>query len=416
MALLEADVHLGVVKTFVEGVRARAIGAEVLDALNPGQQFVKIVRDEFLKVMGDQPGRLELSGHPALIMVCGLQGSGKTTTCAKLAHQLRAKGMNPLLVAADVYRPAAIDQLKALGKQYDLPVFAPGAHVPPPQIAADGISHAVEKGFNPVILDTAGRLHVDSGMMAELKTIRAAHHFDEILFVADSMTGQDAVNSARAFNEQLDVTGIVLTKLDGDTRGGAALSIRHVTGKPIKFVGLGEKVDALEPFHADRLVGRLLGMGDVLTLIEKAEAQVDEKKAKEMEKRLLKGKLNFDDFLEQMQQLRKMGPLDQLMGMIPGMKINPAMRGVAEGEMKRVEAIVSSMTRQERQRPDLLSGSRRQRIAAGSGSTIQDVNRLLKQFNEMQKMMGKMGKMSKHLAKLGINPGSLPFPGGEGTT
>jgi signal recognition particle subunit SRP54 len=414
MALLEADVHLGVVKEFIAGVKARAVGVEVLESLNPGQQFVGIVRDEFLRVMGTETARLELSGHPSVIMVCGLQGSGKTTTCAKLAHHLRTKGMNPLLLAADVYRPAAIEQLKILGRQHDLAVYAPGADVPPPRIVADGLSLAVEKGHNPVIIDTAGRLHVDEAMMAELRTIRSAQRIDEVLFVADSMTGQDAVNSARAFNEQLSVTGVVLTKLDGDTRGGAALSIRHVTGKPVKFVGLGEKIDALEPFHADRLVGRLLGMGDMLSLIEKVEQKVDEKKAKEMEKRLLKGKLNFDDFLEQMQQLQAMGPLDQILGMLPGVKVNPAARGMAEGEMSRMTAIVRSMTRPERQKPEILSGSRRQRIAAGSGTTVQDVNRLLKQFGEMQKMMGKMGKMSKQLAKLGINPAGFSLPGMPG--
>ncbi|MBF6612901.1 MAG: signal recognition particle protein [Chloroflexi bacterium] len=388
-ALLEADVNFKVVKTFVEKVRERAIGQEVLKSISPAEQVVGIVHQQLIELLGE-PSRLEMSKTlPTVVMMVGLQGSGKTTTASKLALQLRRAGQSPLMVAADVYRPAAVHQLQTLGKQLGVPVYAEPPGSEPLAIVTNGINQARMNNNSVVILDTAGRLHIDEVMMQEVATIKERVHPTEVLLVVDAMTGQDAVRAASEFNERVGVTGLILTKMDGDTRGGAALSVREVTGVPIKFIGTGEKTDALEPFYPDRLASRILGMGDVLTLIEKAQAEYDVDQAKAMEKKLRTATFDLDDFLNQLQQVKKLGPLEQVMQMIPGM--GQAMRqqkvDIKEDDLKHIEAIIRSMTQMERHRPEIIDSSRRRRIARGSGSTTQDVNALLNQFKQMQKMM-----------------------------
>jgi signal recognition particle subunit SRP54 len=391
-ALLEADVNFKVVKQFVEKVRERSIGQEVLKSLTPAQQVVGIVHDQLIELLGEA-SRLEMSKTPpTVIMMVGLQGSGKTTTSAKLALQLRRAGQNPLLVAADMYRPAAVQQLQTLGKQLSINVYSEPQGANPVNIAINGVRQGQIGNHNTVILDTAGRLHIDEMMMSEVATIKQRLQPTEVLLVVDAMTGQDAVRAAQEFNEKVGITGLILTKMDGDTRGGAALSVREVTGVPIKFVGTGEKVDALEPFYPDRVASRILGMGDVLTLIEKAQAEYDEDQARAMEKKLRTASFNLEDFLSQLQQVKKLGPLENVLGMIPG--LGQAMRqqqvSVNDKDLGRIEAIIRSMTPQERNKPDLIDSSRRRRIAKGSGTTVQDVNALLHQFKQMQKMMQMM--------------------------
>ena len=389
LALLEADVNFKVVKDFVKAVEARAVGAEVMESLVPSQQIIKIVNEELTALMGGSCERLNFSNRPpSIIMMVGLQGSGKTTHCAKLAKLLKSQGKRPLLVACDVYRPAAVKQLQVVGAQIDVPVFAMDGCTDPVKIASEGIEHAKKHGHDVVFLDTAGRLHIDEALMQELKTIKQTVQPQEILLVVDAMTGQDAVNVASSFNELLDITGVVMTKLDGDTRGGAALSIRHVTGKPIKFIGTGEKLDAIEPFYPDRMASRILGMGDVLSLIEKAEAAFDEKKARELEEKLRRSEFTLNDFLEQFRQVKGMSNLDQMISMLPG--INKAKLkdvSIDERQLARTEAIMLSMTEQEREHPEIISASRRRRIAAGCGQKVEDVNRLLKQYEQTRQMM-----------------------------
>jgi signal recognition particle subunit SRP54 len=390
--LLDADVNLQVAREFVESVQRRAVGQEVLSSISPGQQVVKIIHDEMVKLLGESRADIaDASEPPTVILVAGLQGSGKTTFSAKLAKFLKEKGRNPLLVAADVHRPAAIDQLLTLGKQIDVPVFADRTS-DAVTIAGNSLEAARKSIRDTVIIDTAGRMHVDEEMMREAQAIKDRVHPHEILFVADAMTGQDAVTTARAFHDRLSIDGVVLTKLDGDARGGAALSIRSVLQRPIKFVGVGEKLDALEPFYPERIASRILGMGDIVTLVEKAQKQFDEEKAVKLEERLRKAQFTLDDFLQQIQQVRTMGPLDQLAGMIPGMGRLPAGAQIDENALVKVEAIIRSMTREEREKPQVLNGSRRRRIALGSGTTVQDVNRLLKQFEDMRKMIRKLSK------------------------
>ena len=404
LALLEADVNFKVVKQFINKVKERAVGQEVMKSLTPGQQVIKVVNEELTALMGGEQSKIAVSSRPpTVIMMAGLQGAGKTTTVGKLANHLRKNhNRKPLLVAADIYRPAAINQLETLGKQLSMPVFSMGDQVSPVEIATKAIEKAKEEHLDYVIIDTAGRLHIDENLMQELKDVKEAVTPDEIFLVVDSMTGQDAVNVAESFNDALDITGVVLTKLDGDTRGGAALSIKSVTDKPIKFAGMGEKLDALEPFHPERMASRILGMGDVLTLIEKAQTSVDEDKAKELEKKMRTMSFTFDDFLDQLGQVRSMGPLDELMDMIPGMN-KKAMKNVSvdEKQIGRVEAIIQSMTTREKEEPDIINASRKKRIAVGSGTSVQDVNRLLKQFDEMKKMMKQMTNMSKGGKKKG---------------
>ncbi len=399
LALLEADVNFKVVKDFVKRVSERAVGQEVLKSLTPGQQVIKVVKEELTVLMGGEQSKIAVATKPpTVIMMVGLQGAGKTTTTGKLANLLRKKyNRKPLLVAADIYRPAAIKQLQTLGKQLDMPVFSLGDQVSPVEIAKQAIAKAKEEHHDYVLIDTAGRLHVDEKLMDELKDIKELTKPDEIFLVVDAMTGQDAVNVAQSFNEQLGLTGVVLTKLDGDTRGGAALSIRSVTNTPIKFVGMGEKLDALEVFHPERMASRILGMGDVLTLIEKAQANVDEEKAKELEKKLRSATFTFDDFLDQLGQVRNMGPLDDLLKMIPGANKIKGLDNIQvdEKQIGHVEAIIRSMTKQEKEQPEIINASRRKRIAKGSGRTIQEVNRLLKQFEDMKKMMKQMTNMQK---------------------
>ena len=404
-ALLEADVNFKVARRFVEDVKARAIGDDVLKSVTPGQQMVKVVHDELVELLGGRADPFRIpSGAPAVVMVVGLQGSGKTTFCAKLAHYLRRRGKSPMLAAADTYRPAAQDQLAALGGQLGLPVHTGEAGADPVGIATSALRAARETGSDIVILDTAGRLHVDDDMMSELERIRAATRPSEILLVLDSMTGQDAVNVASEFAGRLDFTGAVLSKLDGDTRGGAAVSLRAVTGKPIKFASVGEKLDALEAFHPDRMASRILGMGDVVTLVERAKEVTDLDEAAKLEEKILKESLTLEDFAEQLQALKKMGPLDQLVGMMPGMgKMGRV--DIDERALARVEAIISSMTPGERRNPVVIDGSRRRRIAKGSGTTVQDINRLLKQFDAMKKMAKQFGKLGKR----GKIPGMTPF-------
>jgi len=391
LALLEADVNFKVVRDFLARVRERAIGQEVLESLTPAQQVIKIVSEELTALMGAQHARLELGGTPPVaILMAGLQGSGKTTFTAKLARMLKKQGRRPLMVAGDIYRPAAIQQLKVLGEQIGVPVFEMGTGTLPPEIAAKALAHAKLHGNDIVLMDTAGRLHVDDELMEEIQQIKETLRPAEILLVVDAMTGQDAVNVAESFHSRLGLTGVILTKLDGDARGGAALSIKAVTGAPIKFVGVGEKLDAIEPFHPDRIASRILGMGDVLSLIEKAQATLDQEKSKKVAEKLVQGAdLTLEDFLEQMQQVRKMGPLDQLLGMIPGMNSLKGVPGleVDEKQLSRIEAIIQSMTPEERRNPAIIDGSRRRRIARGSGTSVQDVNRLLKQFEQTRTMM-----------------------------
>lgn len=397
LALLEADVNFKVVKDFINRVKERAVGQEVLKSLTPGQQVIKVVNDELTQLMGGEHSKLAVSARPpTVIMMVGLQGAGKTTSTGKLAKYLQKQNRKPLLVAGDVYRPAAIKQLQVLGKQLEVPVFSLGDQVNPVEIAKQAIEKAKEEYYDYVLIDTAGRLHIDDTLMQELKDIKAAVNPDEILLVVDAMTGQDAVNVAESFNQQLELTGVILTKLDGDTRGGAALSVKAITGKPIKFVGMGEKLDALEPFHPDRMASRILGMGDVLTLIEKAQQAVDQEKALELERKMRKMELTFDDFLDQLEQVKNMGPLDELIGMLPGASKVKGLKGlkIDEKALVKVEAIVRSMTKEEKRNPEIINASRRKRIALGSGTTVQDVNRLLKQFEDMKKMMKQLTQMA----------------------
>lgn len=399
LALLEADVNFKVVKDFVKRVSERSVGQEVLKSLTPGQQVIKVVKEELTELMGGEQSKIAVASKPpTVIMMVGLQGAGKTTTTGKLANLLRKKyNRKPLLVAADIYRPAAIKQLETLGKQLSMPVFSLGDKVSPVEIAKQAIEKAKEEHHDYVLIDTAGRLHVDENLMGELKDIKELTKPDEIFLIVDAMTGQDAVNVAQSFNEQLGLTGVVLTKLDGDTRGGAALSIRSVTDTPIKFVGMGEKLDAIEAFHPERMASRILGMGDVLTLIEKAQANVDEEKAKELEKKMRTATFTFDDFLDQLGQVRNMGPLDDILKMIPGANKMKGMDNlqIDEKQIGHVEAIIRSMTTHEKEHPETMNASRKKRIAKGSGRSIQEVNRLLKQFEEMKKMMKQVTNMQK---------------------
>ncbi len=410
-ALLDADVHFKIAKAFTDAVKEKALGQKILDSLKPGDMMVKIVHDELAMLMGGKMEDINLKGSPAVILIAGLQGSGKTTFSAKLASHLKTKkGMNPLMVAGDVYRPAAIDQLKVLGEQVDVPVYAADGNMDPVKIAKDAIKHAKQQGRTVVIIDTAGRLAIDELMMSEIESIKKAVSPQEILFVVDSMTGQDAVNTAREFNERLDFNGVVLTKLDGDTRGGAALSIRSVVNKPIKFVSAGEKPDSLDVFHPTRMADRILGMGDIVSLVERAQEQFDEEEARKLQKKIAKNQFNFDDFLSQIQQIKKMGNLKDLAGMIPG--VGKALKNLDmdDDAFKGIEAIIHSMTPEERSNPNILNGSRRKRIAFGSGTSIQEVNRLIKQFGETRKMM-KMMSGGKNLSRvLGGMQGGMPGP------
>ncbi|WML49301.1 signal recognition particle protein [Neobacillus sp. PS3-34] len=411
LALLEADVNFKVVKDFVKKVSERAVGQEVLKSLTPGQQIIKIVNDELTELMGGEQSKIAVSNRPpTVIMMVGLQGAGKTTTTGKLANLLRKKyNRKPLLAAADIYRPAAIKQLETLGKQLSMPVFSLGDQVSPVEIAKQAIAKAKEEHHDYVLIDTAGRLHVDESLMDELKDIKELTKPDEIFLVVDAMTGQDAVNVAQSFNEQLGLTGVVLTKLDGDTRGGAALSIRAVTQTPIKFVGLGEKMDAIEPFHPERMASRILGMGDVLTLIEKAQANVDEEKAKELEQKMRTATFTLEDFLDQLGQVRKLAPLDELLKMMPGANKIKGLNNlqIDEKQIAHVEAIIQSMTTAEKNQPEIINANRKKRIAKGSGRTVPEVNRLLKQFEDMKKMMKQMtGMQQKGKKKGGFK---LPF-------
>ncbi len=394
LALLEADVHYKVVKDFITRVREQAIGAEITKSLSPAQQVVKIVHQELIETLGD-PGRLTLSGSPPhIVMLVGLQGSGKTTTVAKLSRHLKESGHLPLMVAGDTYRPAAITQLEVLGRQLDLPVYAESQQSPPPQICTNSVHEARRRGYDTVILDTAGRIQIDPEMMGELEAIKKAVDPNETLLVADAMTGQQAVNVAEGFHERIELTGLILTKVDGDARGGAAISMRAVTNVPIKFLGTGEKADALEVFHPDRLASRILGMGDMLTLIERAEATFDQEQAQRMEQKIREASFNLEDFLEQFQQIRQMGPLNQLLNMVPGLNqlaqdISPE---TTDQQFKRIEAIILSMTPAERRNPRIINSSRKKRIARGSGTTVQEVNALLKQFRHMKDLMKQLGK------------------------
>ena len=414
LALLEADVNFRVVKDFVNNITEKAVGHAVHEAINPGQQVIKLVELELIELMGSTQSKLTFSNKsPTVYMMVGLQGAGKTTGSGKLAGQLRKQGKRPLLVACDIYRPAAIKQLQVVGKTYDIPVFEMGDKTDPAVIAEKAVEHAKANGNDIVIVDTAGRLHIDETLMDELVRVKQAVTPQEILLVVDAMTGQDAVNVAQTFNEKLGLDGIIVSKLDSDTRGGAVLSVKAVTGKPVKFVGLGEKLEDMEPFYPDRMAGRILGMGDMLSLIDKAQQAFDEKEAEELQKKMMGGSLTLDDYLQQMQQIKKMGSIKDIMGMIPGMSaagINEA--DIDESVIGHVEAIIQSMTKKERANPEILNGSRKRRIAAGSGRTIQEVNRLLKQFEEMRKMMktmtggmfgGKKGKGMKGLMN------KLPF-------
>jgi signal recognition particle subunit SRP54 len=399
LALLEADVNFKVVKDFIKRVSERAVGQEVMKSLTPGQQVIKVVKEELTELMGGEQSKIAVSNRPpTVIMMVGLQGAGKTTTTGKLANLLRKKyNRKPMLVAADIYRPAAIKQLETLGKQLDMPVFSLGDQVSPVEIATKALEYAKNEHHDYVIIDTAGRLHIDETLMEELEQVKAISKPDEIFLVVDAMTGQDAVNVAKSFNEQLGLTGVVLTKLDGDTRGGAALSIRSVTDTPIKFVGLGEKLDALEAFHPERMASRILGMGDVLTLIEKAQSNIDAEKAKELEQKMRTMSFTFDDFLEQLSQVRNMGPLEDLIGMLPGANKVKGLKNakVDEKQISHVEAIIKSMTKNEKQNPEIMNASRKKRIAKGSGTSVQEINRLLKQFEDMKKMMKQMTSMTK---------------------
>lgn len=394
LALLEADVHYKVVKDFIGRVRERAVGAEVVRSLNPAQQVIKIVHEELIDTLGE-PGRLELQGDaPYVIMVVGLQGSGKTTTVAKLARHLKHSGHLPMMVAGDTYRPAAITQLEVLGRQLELPVHSEDQRISPPQICADGVREARQRGRDVVILDTAGRLQIDQDMMAELEAVKQAVKPVETLLVADAMTGQEAVNIAAGFHQRIGLTGLILSKVDGDARGGAAISMRNVTDVPIKFLGTGEKTNALEVFHPDRLASRILGMGDVMTLIERAEASLDQEQAEQMERKLREASFDLEDFLEQLQQVKRMGPMSQILDMLPGAAqltqgVTPE---VTDRQFRRLEAMILSMTPEERRNPRIINGSRKKRIARGSGTTVQEINALLSQFRQMQRVMKQLGK------------------------
>ncbi len=411
LALLEADVNFKVVKNFVSTVSEKALGSEILESLTPSQQLIKIVRDELVSLMGNENERLEYSKTPPTVyMMCGLQGAGKTTATGKLALNLRkTQGKRPLMVACDVYRPAAIKQLQVLGSQIDVPVFAIEGEQNPVKIAKAAIDHAKQHGNDPVIIDTAGRLHIDEVLMEELQQIKRETSPSEILLVVDAMTGQDAVNVAEHFNSQLDITGVILSKLDGDTRGGAAISVKAITGKPIKFSSIGEKLSDWEPFYPDRMASRILGMGDVMTLIDKAQEAFDEKEAAELEAKIKKQTFDLEDFLAQLQQIKKMGPLSQLVGMIPGVDkkmLDSVDMEDGERKMRRTEAIIRSMTPEERQKPQIIAASRKIRIAKGSGTRVQDVNALLKQFDQMKQMMKQMSsprqqKLMRRMQKLG---------------
>lgn len=411
MALLEADVNFKVVKNFVKKVQERAVGQDVLNSLTPGQMVVKLVNEELVALMGCETTEIALrpSNEITVLLMCGLQGAGKTTTTAKIAGKLKKKGRKPLLVACDVYRPAAIDQLKINGEKQDVEVFAMGTNHKPVDIAKAAMEHASKNGLNVVILDTAGRLHVDEDMMAELQEIQAGVAVDQKILVVDAMTGQDAVNVASTFNEKIGIDGVILTKLDGDTRGGAALSIKAVTGCPILFVGMGEKLSDLEQFHPDRMASRILGMGDVLTLIEKAEAEIDQDKAKEMEKKFRKAEFDFNDFLDQLAQMKKMGGIQSILSMLPGMGL-PADLNIDDDVFKSTEAIIYSMTREERGNPAIINPSRKRRIAKGAGVDISEVNKLIKQFEQSKKMMKQMSGMmgGKGKRRRGGMP-KLPF-------
>lgn len=411
MALLEADVNFKVVKNFVKKVQERAVGQDVLNSLTPGQMVVKLVNEELVALMGSETTEIALrpSNEITVLLMCGLQGAGKTTTTAKIAGKLKKKGRKPLLVACDVYRPAAIDQLKINGEKQDVEVFAMGTNHKPVDIAKAAMEHASKNGLNVVILDTAGRLHVDEDMMAELQEIQAGVAVDQKILVVDAMTGQDAVNVASTFNEKIGIDGVILTKLDGDTRGGAALSIKAVTGCPILFVGMGEKLSDLEQFHPDRMASRILGMGDVLTLIEKAEAEIDQDKAKEMEKKFRKAEFDFNDFLDQLAQMKKMGGIQSILSMLPGMGL-PADLNIDDDVFKSTEAIICSMTREERGNPAIINPSRKRRIAKGAGVDISEVNKLIKQFEQSKKMMKQMSGMmgGKGKRRRGGMP-KLPF-------
>lgn len=412
LALLEADVNYKVVKDFIQHVTERAVGEEVIKSIAPGQQVIKIVHDELIKLMGESDTSVPFKdGEQTLIMLIGLQGSGKTTTAGKLAKTIMSKGRKPLLVAADVQRPAAIEQLKVLGQQLNVPVYFEHQSLPV-KICKNAVKFAKENMNDVVIFDTAGRLHIDEELMSELTEIKEKLQPHQIYFVCDSMTGQDAVNSAKEFNSQLGFDGVILTKLDGDTRGGAALSIRAVTGKPIKFVGIGEKLDRLEEFHPDRMASRILGMGDVVSLVERAQQAIDQEEAQKLSKKIQSDTLGLDDFLAQLQQIKKMGPLKEIIGMIPGIGNKVDGMNVDEKQLQKVEAIIKSMTTEERSDPDIINGSRRQRVATGSGTTIQDVNQLLKQFKSMKKLMKHFKGSEKSLKRMG--PLSKGFPFGKG--
>ncbi len=406
LALLEADVNFKIVKDFVARVREKAVGVDVLESLHPEQQVIAIVRDELSELLGRTTRRIEYSSAPpTVIMLAGLQGTGKTTTCGKLGGWFKRQGKKTLLVATDIYRPGAIAQLQTVGKQVGVEVFEMGK-TSPPVVAREGVAFAKKNGFDVVIIDTAGRLHIDEKMMEEARQIQQSVQPQETLLALDAMTGQDAVNAAKAFNETVQLTGVVLTKLDGDARGGAILSVRAITGVPVKFVGTGEKLDALEEFHPDRMAGRILGMGDVLTLIEKAEQQFDEKQAAAMEAKLTEGNFDLEDFLDQMQQIKKLGSMDSILAMLPGAgALKDANVGVDEKQMARVEAMIRSMTVKERRDPDIINGSRKRRIAMGSGTTTPEINRLLSQFRDMKKMMRQMSAMAS---------GKMPMPRGMG--
>ena len=412
LALLEADVNFKVVKDFIKIVTERAVGSEVMESLLPGQQIVKIVDEELTRLMGGSQAKLEIASKPpTVIMMVGLQGAGKTTHAGKLAGMYKKQGKHPLLVACDVYRPAAIKQLEVLGAQLDIPVFQMGDKESPVKIAKEGIKLAQQRGYDMVFIDTAGRLQIDETLMEELVNIKEQVSPTEILLTVDAMIGQESVNVADTFNKMLDITGVILTKLDGDTRGGAALSIRYVTGKPIKFIGVGEKLDAIEPFHPDRMANRILGMGDVLTLIDKAQQQFDEKKAAELEQKIRQSTFTLDDYLAQFEQIKNMGNLDQLAGMIPGMKPGALKDAqVDEKALARQQAIILSMTPAERAKPEqLLNASRKKRIAAGSGTTVEEVNRLLKQFEQIKKIMKQFSDMGRSGGKRGRGKMKLPF-------
>lgn len=410
LALLEADVNFKVVREFINTVSERAVGAEVLESLLPGQQVVKIVNEELTNIMGKTQSKLTIAPMPpTVVMMVGLQGAGKTTHAGKLAGMYKKQGKRPLLVACDVYRPAAIKQLEIVGEKLDIPVFTLGDKESPVKIAAEGLAYAKQKGYDMVFIDTAGRLHIDEQLMDELKNIKQNTNPTEILLTVDAMIGQDAVNVAQTFNEQLDITGVILTKLDGDTRGGAALSVRYVTGKPIKFIGTGEKLDAIEPFYPERMASRILGMGDVLSLIEKAESAYDEKKAAELEQKIRQQTFTLDDYLDQFAQLKNMGSLEQLAGLMPGVKPGALKDAkIDEKAMAHQEAIIRAMTPAERTKPEIIGGSRKKRIADGSGTSVEDVNKLLRQFDQIKKLMKQFSNPSR-LGRLGKGKMKIPF-------